>query len=142
VAMERTESRDLPSGPPRLPLAVQGGKPSWREREATRGVAPPSDTNGPPSRATPPTMERTESNSRAGGPPRLNLSGGKPSWREREAARIASGGAAPSPEPTPASGAAVSARNDAPPAPASTEALKPSGAPGKWVPRHLREKQG
>lgn len=29
------------------------------------------------------------------GPPRLNLAGGKPSWREREAAKAAAGGQAP-----------------------------------------------
>ncbi|KAI0526244.1 hypothetical protein F5B22DRAFT_584962 [Xylaria bambusicola] len=134
LPMDRTDSRDRASGPPRIQLA--GGKSSWRDREASRTTAtPPSESNGP-SRATPPSMERADSNSRAGGPPRLNLAGqsGKPSWREREAAR-ASGGAAP---PEPAGGAKSDAKSDAPPA--SGESLKPSGAPGKWVPRHLREK--
>ncbi|KAK5627902.1 hypothetical protein RRF57_003617 [Xylaria bambusicola] len=119
LPMDRTDSRDRPSGPPRLQLA--SGKPSWRDREARNAAAPPSDSNGP-SRATPPSMERADSNSRAGGPPRLALAGqsGKPSWREREAAK-ASGGTAP---PEPAGGA----KTDAPPA--SGESLKPSGAPG------------
>ncbi|GAP91124.1 putative translation initiation factor 3 subunit A [Rosellinia necatrix] len=139
VAMERTSSQDQPPAPPRIQLA--GGKPSWRDREASRGATPPIDSNGP-SRAPPPAaMERTGSNSRAGGPPRLNLQGqgGKPSWREREAARASGGGSAP---PEPAGGA----RGDTPPvpapAPASGETLKPSGGAGKWVPRHLRDKQG
>ncbi|RYP45916.1 hypothetical protein DL768_007784 [Monosporascus sp. mg162] len=80
-------------------------------------------------------MERTDSHERAAGPPRLNLAGNKPSWREREAAKKAAeanGGAA-------AGGAQGNA--PAPPAPAPTETLKPSGAAGKYVPRHLREKQ-
>ncbi|KAI0431441.1 hypothetical protein F5Y09DRAFT_304913 [Xylaria sp. FL1042] len=153
LSMERTDSRDRPAGAPRLNLAGQTGKPSWRDRDASRGVAPPSDSNGP-SRPTPPSMERTDSRDRPSGdrpsgdrpsgdrpsgdrpsgPPRLNLQGqgGKPSWREREAAKAAGGSAPPEP--------AGSAKNDAPPA--SGESLKPSGAPGKWVPRHLREKQG
>ncbi|KAI0867866.1 hypothetical protein GGS24DRAFT_251890 [Hypoxylon argillaceum] len=135
VAIERTDSRDRPSGPPRLQLS--SGKPSWRDRDreaSSRGATPPVDSNGP-SRPAPPSMERADSNSRAGGPPRLNLQGQAPktSWREREAAKAAGGGSAP---PEPAGGA----RNDAPPA--SGESLKPSGGPGKWVPRHLRDKQG
>lgn len=134
TTMERTDSRDRPSGPPRLQLA--GGKPSWRDREATRNVGTPSNDSNGPSNTTPPPMERTDSGSRASGPPRLNLpgrTGGQPSWREREAAKANAGGAAP---PEPAGGV----KTDAPPA--SGEPLKPSGAPGKWVPRHLRDKQG
>ncbi|KAI1364199.1 hypothetical protein F5Y08DRAFT_307725 [Xylaria arbuscula] len=138
VSMERADSRDRPSGAPRLALA--GGKPSWREREAAKanagGATPPSDSNGPP-HAAPPSMERADSNSRAGGPPRLNLqgrTGGQTSsWRDREATKNTAGGPPP---PETAGGA----KTDAPPA--SGEALKPSGGPGKWVPRHLREKQG
>lgn len=49
--MERTDSQDRPSGPPRLNLA--GNKPSWREREqakAAAGGAAPSSDNMPPQR--------------------------------------------------------------------------------------------
>jgi translation initiation factor 3 subunit A len=40
------------------------------------------------------------------------------------------------------SGRSENERDGSPaPAPsASTETLKPSGAPGKWIPRHLRDK--
>ena len=45
---------------------------------------------------------RTDSNDRPSGPPRLALAGSKPTWREREAQRLASGGsqAAPSAPPS------------------------------------------
>ncbi|RYO74433.1 hypothetical protein DL764_010836 [Monosporascus ibericus] len=136
VPMERTDSSDRPAGPPRIPLA--GDKPSWRQAAKATGAAPaaaPAASNGPPSRTGTP-MERTDSHERAAGPPRLNLAGNRPSWREREAAKKAAeanGGAA-------AGGAQDTA--PAPPTPAPSETLKPSGAAGKWVPRHLREKQG
>ncbi|KAI1113230.1 hypothetical protein F5Y14DRAFT_228265 [Nemania sp. NC0429] len=143
--VERTESSDRPSGAP--PLRLAGTKPSWRDREAARTTgttAPPSESNGP-SRPTPPPTERADSNSRAGGPPRLNLQGrgGGASWRDREAAKASGGGSAP---PEPAGGVrseappAGGAKNDAPPA--SGETLKPSGAAGKWIPSHLRRNQG
>lgn len=55
--MERTESGERPSGPPRLQLAG-GNKPSWRDREAARNAAggPPTTANDsalpvPPSRS-------------------------------------------------------------------------------------------
>lgn len=173
---ERTLSSDRPAAaaPPRIQLA--GGKPSWREREAAKAAAPAAASDdapdaapaAPPSRPTPPPADRTDSRERPSsdrpsgdrpsGPPRLNLSnaGGKPSWREREAARAASGGGAPErperferserPErlerngPPPAgrqaSGRGEGARDG--PAP---EPLKASGAAGKWVPRHLREQK-
>ncbi|KAK3302011.1 eukaryotic translation initiation factor 3 subunit A [Chaetomium strumarium] len=150
-------------GPPRLPLA--GTKPSWREREAQKAAAgggqAPSDTAPPSARPGPPAMERSDSGDRAaaaGGPPRLNLVGNRsgPSWREKEAARAASGGAAP-----PSERAAVPPRlpagrgvpmdrvgsgrggdrdsKDNGPAP---EPLKASGAPGKYVPKWRRENAG
>ncbi|CRK47491.1 hypothetical protein BN1723_007588 [Verticillium longisporum] len=146
-----------PSSEGRRPLNLPGaGK--WREKEAARGAAGASD-NAPPAPRQSAPMERTDSSDRAGGPPRLSLagSGGKPSWREREAARAAAGGAENSappqrserlerPERTASGGAPMgrtaSNRDDqgrnASPAPA-TEQLKASGAPGKWVPRHLRK---
>ncbi|KAI1766373.1 eukaryotic translation initiation factor 3 subunit A [Hypoxylon sp. FL1150] len=143
VAMDRTDSasNDRPSGAPRLNLT--GGKPSWREREASRNAAPAvaaaAGSNGPSRTATP--IERTDSNDRSSGPPRLNLQGNKPSWREREAAKAAGGSnkdsaAAPAPAP-------VARENREPreaPKETPSETLKPSGAPGKWVPRHRQQK--
>ncbi|KAH9900618.1 eukaryotic translation initiation factor 3 subunit A [Xylariomycetidae sp. FL2044] len=141
VGMDRTDSNDRPSGPPRLNLA--GNKPSWREREMARqasGADGAPDSNGPPARTSTP-MERTDSNDRPtndrpSGPPRLNLQGNKPSWRDREAAKQTSGGDAAPPARGHASSPAPA------PAESSGESLKPSGGPGKWVPRRLREQQG
>ncbi|KAI1640951.1 eukaryotic translation initiation factor 3 subunit A [Biscogniauxia mediterranea] len=135
-SMERSDSNSRPA------LSLKGTKPSWREREAAKAagagagaaVAAVADSNGPPPRTASP-MERADSNGRTPGPPILNLKGKQPSWREREAAKAqaqAAGGAkdtAPAPAPAPA------------PAQSSGETLKPSGAAGKWVPRHLRDKQ-
>lgn len=153
---DRTDSADR--GPPRIALA--GAKPSWREKEAARqasGEAPPSRmeprSDSRPSfrsEAPKPAPERTDSVERpsASGPPRLALQGkdGKaPTWREREAARLASGEAPPA---RPASGGVPLDRGrshrdeesrPAAAAPAApTETLKPSGGTGKYVPRHLR----
>ncbi|KAG6031548.1 eukaryotic translation initiation factor 3 subunit A [Claviceps citrina] len=79
---------ETPEG--RRPPIIGSGK--WRSSEASRGA----DTVAPPSRSGPP-MERTDSNDRSAGsgPPRLALAGasGKPSWRDREAAKA--GGATP-----------------------------------------------
>jgi translation initiation factor 3 subunit A len=137
--------------PPRLPIV--GNKPSWREREAAKaasGQAPaPSDNAPPPARAAAPPMERTDSSDRpAMAPPRIALAGNKPSWREREAAKAAGGGAPP-PEraampPRVPSGRGVpmdragSGRGEAPKE-NNGEPLKPSGAPGKYVPKFRRE---
>ncbi|KAK4106790.1 hypothetical protein N658DRAFT_461703 [Parathielavia hyrcaniae] len=140
-------------GPPRVVLA--GNKPSWREREAAKaaGGQAPTDNAPPPARAAPP-MERADSGDRpAAAPPRLPLvSKAGSSWREREAAKAAAGGAAPPPEragppaPRVASGRGVpmdrvgsgrdGERDDSGPAP---EPLKASGAPGKYVPKWRRE---
>ncbi|KAK6078571.1 Eukaryotic translation initiation factor 3 subunit A [Seiridium cupressi] len=157
--MARTESSD---GRPKLNLPGAG---KWREREVSRGA--PADgapaaaaAAAPPSRVAPPT-ERTDSNERpsASGPPRLNLVGksGGSSWRDREAAKgPAAGGAAP-PLRSASGRIPPPERGDTPPLRAAsgrgpppersgsdtapTETLKASGAPGKWVPRHLRDKQ-
>ncbi|KAG7102364.1 Eukaryotic translation initiation factor 3 subunit A like protein [Verticillium longisporum] len=156
-ALPPVRSAAEPSSEGRRPLNLPGaGK--WREKEAARGPAGASD-NAPPAPRQAAPMERTDSSDRAGGPPRLSLagSGGKPSWREREAARAAGGGAENSAPPQRAErlerpersasggapmGRTASNRDDqgrnASPAPA-TEQLKASGAPGKWVPRHLRK---
>ncbi|KAK3943041.1 putative eukaryotic translation initiation factor 3 [Diplogelasinospora grovesii] len=144
-------------GPPRL--ALTGNKPSWREREAASrnvsGQAAPSDSAPPPARAAAP-MERADSNERppAAGPPRLNLVGGKgSSWRDRQAAKGGdAGGSAPpdrsGPLPPAVSGRGVPmdragsgrgpevVRDTKEGAPA--EPLKPSGAPGKYVPKFRR----
>ncbi|XXH04678.1 hypothetical protein Hte_011098 [Hypoxylon texense] len=141
AVMDRTASNDRPSGPPRLPLV--GAKSSWRDREASRTAAPVSaptpaaatGSNGPSRTATP--MERTDSNDRPSGPPRLNLQGNKPSWREREAAKAA-GGAQSAPRESASPAPAPVARET--PRDTPSETLKPSGAPGKWVPRHRQNK--
>lgn len=169
VIPERSDSSDR-----RPPLPLAGAKMGWREKEALRaagGDVPPAartespmertESNGRPS--GPPRiareMERTDSNERPSGPPRLALAGNKPTWREREAAKAAGGAPAaadsrdaPAPAPrSSAGGLPLDSRGrsgrselerDESPAPAastSSETLKPSGAPGKWVPRHLRE---
>jgi len=145
------------TGPPRLPLA--GNKPSWREREAAARAAgqAPSDNTPPPARAPPaertvPIVERTDSNERPAGPPRLTLAGNKPSWREREAAKAAGGAGPAAPErngppprvasgrglPIERAGSGRAENKEASPAPPA-EPLKPSGAPGKYVPKFRRE---
>ena len=156
---DRSESRDRP------PPLFQGTKPSWREKEALRAasgdVPPPARTASPmertnsnPRMSRP--MERTDSNERPSGPPRLPLAGNKPTWRDREAAKASSSGAdsrdTPPPAPRSSAGGLPLSRGrsgrsenerDGSPAPAAstpTETLKPSGAPGKWIPRHLRDK--
>ena len=55
VAVERTESSERPSGPPRLALA--GNKPTWRERQAAKETEGAS--SGPPP-AAPPSDITTE----------------------------------------------------------------------------------
>jgi translation initiation factor 3 subunit A len=170
--MERTESG---SGAVRPPLPLAGAKLGWREKEKLRAEgkeAPSTRTESPMARASPmgraAPMERTDSNDRPSdrpsGPPRLNLAGGKPSWRDREAAKGAAGDSAsgsspassspagPSSSRVPSSGGAPLSRGrsgrgeedgrDGSPAPtpASGDSLKPSGAAGKFVPPHLRNK--
>lgn len=140
---------ERPESDTRRPPVFGSGK--WREREASgRGTS----ESLPPRSGTP--MERTDSHDAAGGPPRLNLSGNKPSWREREAAKASTGGGATADADGPDSGrpartfsrGAPADRNDsrggehgrsessAPPA----EPLQSSRAPGKWVPPHMRNK--
>jgi hypothetical protein len=69
--------------------------------DATRTESPMSHASLM-GRAAP--MERTDSNDRPldrpSGPPRLNLAGGKPSWREWEAAKGAAGDSASGSSPT------------------------------------------
>lgn len=152
-APDRSDSSDR-----RPPLPLAGAKLGWREKEALRaagqevpGAARTASPMERVERAAP--MERTDSNERPAGPPRLALAGSKPTWREREAAKAAGGGASEpreSPAPRAASGGVPlsrgrSGRDESPrgesPAPAPADTLKPSGAPGKWVPRHLRDQK-
>jgi translation initiation factor 3 subunit A len=146
IAPERSSSSVRP------PLPLAGAKLGWREKEALRaaGQEVPAARAASPAASAAPPLERTGSD-RPAGPPRLALAGGKPSWRDKEAAKAAAGGATDSPD---SSSSAPVARPAAPafrgrtenereatssPAP-PTETIKPSGAPGKYVPRHLREK--
>ena len=63
-----------------------------REEEAEAKLAAKKAGARIPERPAAPSMARTDSNERpAGGPPRLALAGNKPTWREREAQRLASG---------------------------------------------------
>lgn len=139
---ERTET---PEG--RRPPVIGSGK--WREREGSaRDSAPP-----PARTATP--MERTDSNDRSGGPPRLQLAGTKPSWREREAARAGGAetgppaGDAPPPRdfrprereaPAERTGSSRGGENGRTESPAPAEPLQSSRTAGKWVPPHMRNK--
>merc|ERR1712225_201630 len=141
-AMERTGS----SGAVRPPLPLAGAKLGWREKEKLRAEGkevPTTRTESPMARAA------------TTGPPRIALAGGKPSWRDREAAKANSGesaGPPPSARAPSSSGGAPLSRGrsgrgdegrDGSPAPAaapSGDGLKPSGAPGRFVPPHLRNK--
>ena len=172
AARRRADAKAAPRGPPamerqdsgsgvRLPLPLAGAKLGWREKEKLRAEGkevPSARTESPMARASPMgravPMERTDSNERPApaGPPRLALAGGKPSWRDREAAK-SGGEPAPSSSRVPSSsggaplsrgrsGRGENGREDAgsPAAPASSESLRPSAAPGKFVPPHLRNK--
>jgi translation initiation factor 3 subunit A len=157
VPMDRTESGSGAGTRPPLPLA--GAKLGWREKEKLKaeGKEVPSitRTESPAARASPmgraPPPERVESSERPAerGPPRLALAGGKPSWREREAAKT--GGAASDSTPPPRNLPPAMARGrsgrgeeerveSTPQAAPSGDSLKPSGGAGKFVPPHLRNK--
>ncbi|KUJ21126.1 putative eukaryotic translation initiation factor 3 subunit A [Mollisia scopiformis] len=168
--MERGGSQ-AGAGAVRPPLPLAGAKLGWREKERLRaeGKEVPSErTESPMARASPmgraAPMERTDSNERpterpsASGPPRLALAGGKPSWRDREAAKASSGGPSSDNTPPPAaagrnaSGGAPlfrgrsgrgeeERRDEERPPPTGEASLRPSGAAGKFVPPHLRNKQ-
>ncbi|KAL2753573.1 hypothetical protein ACRALDRAFT_1051899 [Sodiomyces alcalophilus JCM 7366] len=144
-------------GESRRPALNLPGAGKWREREMSKGAGSGSGSDSaPPARQAPAVMERNDSSDRgAGGPPRLNLAGNKPSWREREAAKraaAAAGGAVENdtvPERSASGGAPMSrtassrGENGRNASPASgAESWKPSGGPDKWVPPHLRKKGG
>jgi translation initiation factor 3 subunit A len=156
VPLDRGESGSG-SGAVRPPLPLAGAKLGWREKERlraegkevpaaarTESPAAPAPRASPAPRAAP--MERTDSNDRPAGPPRLALAGSKPSWRDREAAKAGGGEPAPSSRAPPPMARGRSGRGeerDESPAPApaaSGDSLKPSGAAGKFVPPHLRNK--
>ncbi|UZJ57467.1 hypothetical protein CBS101457_006787 [Exobasidium rhododendri] len=97
----------------------RSGKPAANAAAASSPAVEPANAWRPSSR---PAETRRE------GPPQIGKSGGGGGWREREAARLASGGASTpvasngSPVPTPAVAAATPAQNDSAggsPAPAS-----------------------
>lgn len=130
----------------RRPPVIGAG--NWREREASKKAA---GGDAPPARSAAP-MERTDSQDRPSGAPRLQLAGNKPSWRDRESAKAAAGGAAPSSDSAPppqrnfsrGSGGPPPARGDGarentrePPA---GEALPSRTTGNKWVPPHMRNK--
>lgn len=155
AAKRRAEAKNAPRGVPldrdqtgsgagagagaagaRPPLQLAGAKMGWREKQALREkeAAPIRRTESPaprPRAAAP--MERMDSNDRpaatSSGPPRLNLAGSKPSWRDREAAKQSGGGGAP-----------PVTRDESPAAPAPAPSL-PTGTSGKFVPPHLRNKK-
>lgn len=86
-------------------LDQQGAIQRQKEAEAEAKLAAKKAGVRMPERPAAPTMARTDSNERpaAGGPPRLALAGNKPTWREREAQRLAGGSpAAASPSAPPA----------------------------------------
>lgn len=153
--MERSDSNDRR---PPLQLAgaasagtgAAGAKMGWREKErlkaeqgAQGGGAPAARTESPASRYEPAGargagMERTDSRDLPSTRTPLNLSGAKPSWRDREAAKAASGGGGggvAGESSTPERAPVRRNEDDASPAPA----LKPSK--GGYVPPHLRNKQ-
>ena len=145
---------EAPDGARRPPTLGTG---NWREREAAKAA----EAAAAGSRDT--VMEPTsDSNDRppASGPPRLQLSGsgGKPSWRDREAT---SHGSAPENMPPPPAGRdgpgsrSFSPRGAAPPisdrsgsargpengrSESPAENLPSSRQAGKWVPPHMRNK--
>lgn len=141
--------RDISFGR-RPPLPLAGAKMGWREKEALRqaGQEVPSDRDASPAAApaAPSAPSPAPAAERPSGPPRLNLAGGKPSWREKEAARLAAGGSASdsrdssaaAPMSRTASGNEGLRRSENRAPPADVEPLKPSGAPGKWVPKSRR----
>jgi translation initiation factor 3 subunit A len=148
-AMERADS-----GERRAPLPLVGAKLSWREKEKLRAegkeVPGAARNESPVARASPMgrAPERTDSSERPSGPPRLALAGGKPSWREREAAKAAGGEVPPARVPSSGgaplsrgrSGRGEEERDNSPAAAPSGETLKPSGSAGKFVPPHLRNR--
>ncbi|CAK7263816.1 eukaryotic translation initiation factor 3 subunit A [Sporothrix epigloea] len=166
-SMRREPVADASSAERRPVLNLPGAR-SWRDREASKAAgategdkpaaapAAPAAPAATAARASTP-MERTDSSDRPSGPPRLNLAGGKPSWRDREAAKAAGGSQDNGDSSSaPRSGSAPRTFSDRGPPPARTgtprsdepsreespaapkEPLTASGAPGKYVPKFRR----
>ncbi|GAB7354419.1 hypothetical protein MBLNU459_g4910t2 [Dothideomycetes sp. NU459] len=133
--MEREKAERMKS---REEAAAAAAKQREREEEAERRRA--ERKAQPPARTfeRPAAPERTaEPSEPARGPPRLALAGNKPTWREREAARLAGQPLAPT---AAAEAAPVAAAPAAEERVASPEAARPvrSG----YVPPHLRNAGG
>lgn len=170
IRSTQTDTSDI--GERRTPLPLAGAKTGgWREKERLRAEGKDVSQSTPPvDRAGSNVMERVESTDRAlpssNGPPRIMLAGGKPSWRDKEAAKQAEGGASLDIGSRAGGGASLSRerpsrdmeerrdfgrdsskgapgrdRDSTAPPPSSEPLLKPSGAAGKFVPPHLRNKQ-
>ncbi|KAL5117719.1 eukaryotic translation initiation factor 3 subunit A [Pleosporales sp. CAS-2024a] len=118
---DRPVSREIPgeppaaAGPPRLALA--GGKPSWREREAMKASGQlPSQADAPAASSSPGLPAEDEAPKRSGYvPPALRGAGGGGAsgggWREREGS---GSGRAPPPRPERTGSPATGARYEAP----------------------------
>lgn len=116
-----------------------------------------------PAAAAAPITSRTDSNERPSGPPRLALAGNKPTWREREAQRLAFGSPQPAPSAPPSDiatseaqlprktgyvppalrgeGAAPRGRSDADSSTARDDSVG-GEAPAKWRPSAERNRSG
>ncbi|TKX27566.1 eukaryotic translation initiation factor 3 subunit A [Elsinoe australis] len=122
---ERAKSREEARAAAELQLKREE-EAERRRAERKGGAAPSRGFERPTERAEP----------SAGGPPRLALAGNKPTWREREAARQAAGGDAPTNGASAApSRAPEPERERERPAPAEPAPLRKGG----YVPPHLRE---
>lgn len=137
-----------------------------REEEAEAKLAAKKAGARMPERAAAaPMSSRTDSNEPPAGPPRLSLAGNKPTWREREAQRLAAGSPQTAPSAPPSDIATSEAQlprktGYVPPARRGETAVPrgrtvadssttrddspadaaPKAAPGKYVPVHLRNR--
>lgn len=159
----REPAADTPSssGPPKIQLP--GGKPSWREREAMKaaGQTPPAASTPPAPAAASPAAE-AEAPKRGGYVPPALRQGGAPGggWREREASGGGSGSGRfeaarggdrwgdrkASPATTggyvpPGARRDAAAREGEGESESRPAAQAPAASTGKYVPRHLRDRQ-
>ncbi|EPE07065.1 eukaryotic translation initiation factor 3 subunit a [Ophiostoma piceae UAMH 11346] len=120
--MEKSDSGDRgASGPRRLNLPGAGSRPSWRDREAAKPTDASSSTPSPPAGRDGPSKDAPPRTFPGRGPP---LRTGTPRTD------------GPVREPRePRENGKTEGAPDAP-----KETLAPSGAPGRYVPRHLRDK--
>lgn len=154
--VERTESSERPTGPPRIALA--GNNPTWRKREAQKAAgggaqaapaAPPSDIQTaeaqlpkktgyvPPALRADSAPRGRQNDSQSSQTPRDESSGDGPAKWRPSGPRTTSGR-----EDSPANG---SAPRSMPPSrrpdvqPPRDQSPADAAAPGKYLPRHLRE---